>query len=103
MTSVVNSRTAIEERIRERISITEPWAFVERLSTLVRLSGNEDERAAIDYLTAKLDEFGVDYQLHTPTLFVSWPHGATLRTLGHSPLSVTAKTPSMSVSTDGRE
>jgi N-acetylated-alpha-linked acidic dipeptidase len=103
MTSVVNSRTAIEERIRERVSITEPWALVERLSTLVRLSGNPDERAAIDYLTAKLDEFGVGYTLHTPTLFVSWPLGSTLRTLGADPLTVTAKSPSMSVSTNGEE
>src|SRR6478752_7397251 len=94
---------AIEERIREQVSLTEPWAFVERLSTLIRLSGNSDERAAIDYLTGKLDEFEVGYTLHTPTLFVSWPLGSTMRTLGDNPLTVTAKSPAMSVSTDGKE
>src|SRR3954454_3326075 len=103
MSTTVSNQTEIEGRIRAAVRIDEPWAFVEKLATLVRLSGNDDERQAIDYLTAKLDEFGVPYQLHTPTLFVSWPQGATLRVIGDSPLTVMAKTPSMSVSTGGEE
>ena len=85
-TTITNS-VEIEARIRDRVSIDEPWSLVEKLSTLVRLSGNDDEREAIDYLTSKLDEFGVSYTLHTPTLFVSWPHGATLRVVGDNPLT----------------
>src|SRR5215213_2703721 len=84
MSTTVSSQAEIESNIREACEIEGPWAFVERMSTLVRLSGSDDERAAIDELTAKLDQYGVPYQLHTPTLFVSWPLGATLRALGDS-------------------
>ena len=93
----------IEEDLRGSVSIDEAWATVERLATTIRLSGNDDEREATDYLTGKLDEYGVPYELHQPTLFVSWPLGATLRVLGEEPLAVTAKTPAMSISTGDEE
>ena len=96
-------QTDVEEQIRDNISGDDAFATVERLSQLVRLSGNEDERQGIDYLTGKLDEYGVSYKLHEPTLFVSWPLKATLRVLGEQPLEVMAKTPAMSVSTGGNE
>jgi hypothetical protein len=96
-------QTDVEEQIRDAVSPDEPWATVERLSTLVRLSGNDDERQGIAYLTGKLDEYGVPYELHTPTLFVSWPLKATLRVLGDDAIEVMAKTPAMSVSTGGEE
>lgn len=93
----------LEESIRESCSPEVPWAAVEKLSTLVRLSGNDDEREAVDYLVSRLEEFGVRYELRTPTLFVSWPVSATLRVLADEPMEVRAKTPSMSASTSGRE
>ena len=86
-----------EAALRDAIDIDEAWRTVERLATTVRLSGSAEERQAIDYLRGKLDAFGVAYELHEPTLFVSWPLGASLRVLGDEPLTVTAKTPSMSV------
>lgn len=92
-----------EASIRDAVSINDAWATVERLASTIRLSGNEDERQAIEYITGKLDDYGVSYELHQPELFVSWPLGATLRVLGAEPLTVTAKTPSMSVSTGGEE
>ena len=103
MSVTAEQHTGAEEQIRADVSIDRAWATVERLSTLVRLSGNEDERQAVDYLTGKLDEWGVAYALQTPTLFVSWPLGASLRIVGDEPFEVTAKTPAMSVSTDGQE
>lgn len=103
MTTISWKQSATEEGILNACSADVPWAAVERLSTLVRLSGNDDERVAVEYLTNQLGSFGVDYELHTPTLFVSWPLGATLRTLGDDPITVQVKTPSMSVSTDGAE
>lgn len=93
----------VEARVREACSLDVPWAAVEKLSTLVRLSGSPEERQAVDYLMGRLDEFGVSYQLHTPTLFVSWPLGATLRVLGDDGFAVRAKTVSMSASTDGAQ
>jgi hypothetical protein len=96
-------QTDVERQIQDDVSKDEAWATVERLSKLVRLSGNEDERQGIEYLTGKLKEYGVPYELHHPTLFVSWPLGATLRVVGDQPFEVMAKTPSMSVSTGGEE
>lgn len=93
----------LESALRHAVSIDDAWQTVENLATTIRTSGNEDEREAVNYLTNKLAEYGVSYTLHEPTLFVSWPLGATLRTLGHAPLTVAAKTPAMSVSTDGIE
>ncbi len=97
------TRTDTEQQIRDTITIDEPWAFVEKATTLVRLSGNDDEKAAIDYLTGKLDQFGVSYELHHPTCFISWPLKATLRIVGDEAFEILAKTPAMSVSTDGVE
>src|SRR5918999_418925 len=94
-------QTDIEAQLQQAVSKDEAWATVERLSRLVRLSGNEDERQVIAYLTGKLEEYGVPYELHRPTLFVSWPLGATLRVRGDDPFEVMAKTRAMSVSTGG--
>ena len=91
----------LEQSVLDAISADEAWNTVETLSTTIRLSGNEDEAKAIAYLTGKLDEHGVSYTLHTPTLFVSWPLGATLRVLGDDGYAVQAKTPAMSISTGG--
>ncbi len=93
----------LEESLRQSCSPEVPRAVLEKFSGLVRLSGNDDERAAVDYLVRRLEEFGVRYELRTPTLFVSWPVSATLRALGDAPLEVRAKTPSMSASTSARE
>jgi Zn-dependent M28 family amino/carboxypeptidase len=93
----------LEQSVLDAISADETWNTVETLSTTIRLSGNEDEAKAIDFLTGKLSEYGVSYTLHTPTLFVSWPLGASLRVLGENGYSVMAKTPAMSVSTGGQE
>src|SRR3954468_10608091 len=102
-TTTTSRQSEGERRLREDVSIDEAWGTVERLAGTIRLSGNEDERAAIDFLTEKLAEYGVDYDLHRPELFISWPLGATLRVLGADGFSVTAKTPAMSISTDGED
>lgn len=94
---------ALEKTVQQAVNADEAWQTVVDLSTTIRLSGNADEAKAIDYLTAKLTTYGVDYTLHNPTLFVSWPQGATLRVLGEDGFSVMAKTPAMSVSTNGKE
>lgn len=95
--------TSIEAAVLADVSADKTWATVEALSNTIRLSGSEDEAKAITYLIEKLTEYGVDYTLHTPTLFVSWPLSASLRVLGADGYAVTAKTPAMSISTNGEE
>src|SRR5829696_8219508 len=90
----------VEAELRAACSIDAPWALLERFSSMVRLSGSDDERQAFDYIAAQLDEFGVPYTLEMSTQFISWPLGATLRVAGEG-AAFQAKTPAMSVSTGG--
>ncbi|MCC6705354.1 MAG: M28 family peptidase, partial [Thermomicrobiales bacterium] len=93
----------LEQSVLAAVNADEAWQTVVDLSDTVRLSGNDDEAKAIKYLTSKLDSYGVDYTLHTPELFVSWPMGSTLRVLGENGYSIQAKSPAMSISTNGEE
>ncbi len=95
--------TDLEDQILGQISIDEPWALVERFSTLTRLSGSEDEAVAVDYITAKLGDFGVAHTVHKPTCLISLPGPATLRTTGDNGKSYRVKTPAFSPSTNGEE
>ncbi len=95
--------TGLEEEILAQISIDEPWALVERFSTLTRLSGSDDEAVAVDYITGKLTEFGVAHTVHKPTCLISLPGPATLRTTGANGKSYRVKTPAFSPSTNGEE
>lgn len=94
---------ALEKEILESISLAAPWAAVEKFSTLVRLSGSEQEREAVDYLIERLRSWGVPHTLHEPTCFISIPLEATLRIDEPDGKRFRAKTVAMGVSTDGQE
>ncbi len=68
-----------ERRLVDTVSTEEPWALLERFSELERVSGSADERAAADYITDRLDAFGVDYERYEPELYISQPGEAALR------------------------
>jgi N-acetylated-alpha-linked acidic dipeptidase len=85
-----------EREVVESVRADEAWALVEEFSTLVRESGTEEERQAVERVTARLADWGVDHTVHTPELFISLPRGASL-TVGD--VTYRAKTPSMAVST----
>ena len=68
-----------ESRLTESVSIDEPWALLEEFSDLERVSGTEDERRAAEYLTARLDAFGIAYERYDPELYISQPHSASIR------------------------
>jgi N-acetylated-alpha-linked acidic dipeptidase len=87
-----------EGPILDQLNLDEPWAMIEFFAPTYRLSGSADERKCVDYLTGKLTEWGVPHTLHEPTLFVSHPISAYVKTDGKQ---YEAKTPSMSTSTDG--
>lgn len=94
---------AAEAAILGDISIDEPWALLEEFSQLTRLSGSEDEARAVEYITGKLDDFGVGYQVHHPTTLISLPGPATLKTLGDDGREYRVKTTSFSPHTNGDE
>jgi len=89
----------LEKELLAEVKVDDAWEIVERFSSIVRESGSQGERDAISLLTEKLDSYGIDYELYTPTLFVSLPRAAALRVLGPDGRTLYAKTPSMSKST----
>jgi hypothetical protein len=93
----------LEREFLERITLEAPWSAVERFSRLVRLSGSEQEREAVDYLIDQLRAWGVPHTLHEPTCFISIPLQATLRVDEPDGKRFRAKTVAMGASTDGEE
>lgn len=95
--------TALEQEILAQLSIDEPWALLERFDSLERLSGSEDEDTAVQYITERLCDWGVEHTVHRPRLLISWPGPATLRTTGPNGKQYTVKTPALSPHTSGQE
>lgn len=97
------SDSLVEMSILESINLDTAWPVVEQFSKIVRLSGSDQERKALDILIGHLESWGAPYTLHEPECFISWPVGATLRTLGNDAVTLHAKTTAMARSTDGEE
>jgi len=89
----------LERRVVDEISVEEPWALLEEFAGLRRTSGTEDEVAAAEYLTDRLDAHGVAYDRYDPELYISQPHGARIQTLNKSFEAGPVKTVSFSAST----
>lgn len=102
-TSLVQNATESQSTLLESISLDVPWDIVEAFSKIVRLSGTEEERKAIDLLRSRLAEWGVPHTLHEPETFISIPLSASLRLEGPNGKSFRAKTPAMSISTGDGE
>ncbi|HEX5505073.1 MAG TPA: M28 family metallopeptidase, partial [Thermomicrobiales bacterium] len=89
----------LERDITGAVSLDAPWALVERFAGLVRESGTEEEAAAVAEITARLDEWGIPYQLHHPVCWISLPRESALQVYGEQARTVAAKTPAMAVAT----
>jgi len=90
-----------EEAITSAVSLDAPWALVERFSKLVRDSGGKSEGKAIDYIVRALSRWGIPHTLHEPEVLISLPRRARLGVIAPERRTLTAKTPSMSKSTNG--
>jgi N-acetylated-alpha-linked acidic dipeptidase len=95
MTSKVTS-VPREDQVVDAVRIDDAWALVEEFSTLVRDSGTEEERQAVERITRRLDAWGVPYTVHEPEVLISLPRGASLTVGG---VEIQAKTPAMALST----
>jgi len=89
----------VEGVLLEEISIEEPWALIERFSTLVRESGSSDEATAADYIAGRLQALGVPHTVHRPDLYLSVPRSAQVVVGGAQPRELRAKPTSFSIST----
>jgi N-acetylated-alpha-linked acidic dipeptidase len=88
-----------EMEIIDEVSVDEPWALLEEFSKLERVSGTDEEAQAAEYITNRLDEFGVEYQRYDPELYISQPHDATIQTLNREFEFGPVKTVSFAAST----
>lgn len=93
------SLSDVERGLVDAVSADEPWALVEEFSELTRVSGSDDEVAAAEYLTDRLDALGVSHERYDPELYISQPHGAELTTLNKEFEPGPVKTVSFSAST----
>jgi hypothetical protein len=76
--------SGIERALYDEISTEVPWSLVERFSELERVSGSEEEVEAAEYITSRLEEFGVNYDRYDPELYLSIPEDASLTAAGES-------------------
>ncbi|MDQ3694628.1 MAG: M28 family peptidase [Chloroflexota bacterium] len=90
----------LERAILDEVSLDTARPVLERLSSLVRLSGSDQEREAFDLLIRHLTDWGVPHTLHEPRLFISIPLAASVRDPA-SGTSFRAKTSAMSRPTNG--
>lgn len=99
---LVNVLNSIEQLFIDNISTNVPNDVLNKFSKLVRVSGSEDEKKAFSYLESYLKEWGVQYIDHNPEIYLSIPKKAKIKV--HLPIEkeLNAKTPSFSVSTDGK-
>ncbi|CAN5247250.1 M28 family peptidase [soil metagenome] len=93
----------LESAVLADISIGAPWALVERFSSIVRLSGSEEEAEAARSITSQLSDWGVEHTVHHPICLISIPGPATLRTLEPGGRTFTVKTTAFSPHTSGSE
>jgi len=61
------------------ISLDEPWALIERFTTLKR-EHPDDVRTACDEIVARLRRLGVPVEVHDPEVFLSLPGSASVTT-----------------------
>ena len=92
-----------EAAVLNDISLDAPWNLIEQFSSLVRLSGSEDEAKAVRLISDRLNDWSIDHEVHHPTCLISPPGPATLRTLGDEGRTYTVKTPAFSPDTGGLE
>jgi hypothetical protein len=85
-----------EQEVVGAVRIDDAWALVEEFSTLVRESGTDEERQAVEKITSRLERWGIEHTVHEPELLISLPRGASLSVDGEE---IRAKTPAMAVST----
>ncbi|MGG4495037.1 M28 family peptidase [Brevibacillus reuszeri] len=90
-----------EKLLLDEISMEIPKRILKTFSGLIRESGSEDERTAARFLASLLKEWGVPHTVHEPSIYLSVPKTASVKTLTPETKSYRAKTPSFSVSTNG--
>jgi len=99
--------SSLEEKLLREINLDNMWALITKFSTLVRESGSEDERKAMQHIIEKLKEYGVPHNVYEPELYLSIPKSVSVevvspekKILKHENRVMNPKVPSFSPSAD---
>jgi hypothetical protein len=88
--------TPEQRTLVDAISLDEPWALIERFTTLVR-EHPADVRSAASEITERLRRLDVPVEVHEPELYLSLPGRATVTAAGTSfrakPMAMSAPCP----------
>jgi N-acetylated-alpha-linked acidic dipeptidase len=79
---MIHKDLSLEKAAHDLIDLAEPQGLLDRFAGLTRESGSADERAAAEYLAARLRALGVPVTVHEPELFLSVPERSELRIVG---------------------
>lgn len=85
-----------EQELVEDARLDDAWALLGEFSSLVRESGTDAERRAVERITSRLASWGVPHTVYEPELLISLPRYASL-VVGDR--TYASKTPSMAAST----
>ena len=73
-----NQSDTREADLRSQVSRERLWETNSQIAQYVRLSGSADERKAVDYIRATLDEYGLRTTLLEHPALVSYPLASSL-------------------------
>ncbi|MER3450581.1 MAG: peptidase M28, partial [Chloroflexota bacterium] len=90
----------VESRAQASVSVDNAWELIVHFSNLVRESGSADEQRAVEYITRKLADWGIEHRVYRPVLLISLPRRAAME-VGRARRPVRAKTTSFSRPTSG--
>ncbi len=93
------SITPEERRLVESLDLAEMWRHLEYLCQIDRTSGSEGERTAVDYIAARLREYGCEVRVHEFDAYLSYPKSARLLAPGVGGGEMPAKTRAFSAAT----
>ncbi|NUE03729.1 M28 family peptidase [Halorubraceae archaeon YAN] len=71
----------ITSSLLSSVSITEPWALLERFSELARVSGSDEEVEAAEYIVERLTDLDIPFTRYDPELYISQPLRGAIRTV----------------------
>ena len=97
----------LEEKVLAEYSSDEVWQHLQYLTTLTRRAGTDDELKAANYISQKLEEYGIEREIHELDAYVSLPEDAELKIfhpvqklLPCLPAAFTAPTPPEGIEAD---
>ncbi|HWR39935.1 MAG TPA: M28 family peptidase [Patescibacteria group bacterium] len=90
----------LEELLLQEIDKKLLMAYNEKIASVIRLSGTEEEAASFAYVQRQLEEFGIETEMYYSDAYISLPQSACMTVNGET---VECITHSMAVSTAGTE